>query len=75
MKFVLNEGLARWQLATGETLLEGAMSRLGRPAQYIFLAYLIAWSFMVAAALMGASGLAANAMLPLGDEVSTVKIA
>ena len=33
MKFVLNEGLARWQLATGETLLEGSMIRLGRQAQ------------------------------------------
>ena len=74
VKFVLNEGLARWQLATGETLLEGATSRLGRPAQYIFLAYLIAWSFMVAAALMSAAGVAAHALLPLADEASTGKI-
>ena len=32
IKFFLTEGLTRWQLATGETLLEGSMSRLGRPA-------------------------------------------
>lgn len=25
IKFVLNEGLARWQLATGQTVLEGAL--------------------------------------------------
>ncbi len=74
VKFVLNEGLTRWQLVTGETLVEGAMSRLGRPAQYIFLVYLAAWSFMVAAALMSACGVAANAMLPISDDPSTGKI-
>jgi Mn2+/Fe2+ NRAMP family transporter len=30
LKFVVTEGLARWQLATGETLIEGAVSRGGR---------------------------------------------
>ena len=74
VKFVLNEGLTRWQLATGETLLEGAMSRLGRPAQYIFLVYLVAWTFMVAAALMSACGVAAQAILPIADDPSTGKI-
>ena len=74
VKFVLNEGLTRWQLVTGETLVEGAMSRLGRPAQYIFLVYLAVWSFMVAAALMSACGVAANAMLPISDDPSTGKI-
>lgn len=74
IKLVLNEGLTRWQLATGETLLEGAMSRLGRPAQYIFLVYLLAWSFMVAAALMSASGIAAHAIFPVADDPSTGKI-
>ena len=55
IKYLLTEGLTRWQLATGDTLLEGSMSRLGRPAQYIFLIYLLLWSFMVAAALMSAN--------------------
>ncbi len=67
-KFVLNEGLARWQLATGDTLLEGAMSHLGRPARYGFLVYFVAWSFMVAAALMSACGIAAQAILPLSSD-------
>src|SRR4051794_30896022 len=31
IKFVVNEGLTRWQLATGQTLLEGASLRFGRP--------------------------------------------
>ena len=37
LKYVLNEGIARWQLATGTTLLEGWVERLGRPLQYYFL--------------------------------------
>lgn len=73
-KYILNEGLTRWQLATGDTLLEGAMRHLGRPAQYIFLIYLLAWSFMVAAALMSACGVVFQAILPVIDDPSTGKI-
>ncbi len=73
-KFILNEGLTRWQLATGDTLLEGAMSHLGRPAQYIFLIYLLAWSFMVAAALMSACGVVFQAIFPVIGDPSTGKI-
>ncbi|MCB0417632.1 MAG: Nramp family divalent metal transporter, partial [Bdellovibrionales bacterium] len=29
LKYVINEGLARWQLATGTTLLEGWVRHLG----------------------------------------------
>ncbi len=73
-KFVLNEGLTRWQLATGDTLLEGVVNYLGRPAQYSFLVYLLVWSFMVAAALMSACGVAFQAILPLFGDPSTGKI-
>ena len=41
MKFALNEGLARWQLATGTTLLEGVIAHFGRAAGWLFLAYLL----------------------------------
>ena len=74
IKFFLTEGLTRWQLATGETLLEGSMSRLGRPAQYLFLIYLLLWSFMVAAALMSACGVAAHAIFPIFESAATGKI-
>jgi len=37
MKFALNEGLARWQLATGTTLLEGWVQRLPRFLSLYFL--------------------------------------
>ena len=73
-KFVLSEGLTRWQLATGRTLLEGTVEHLGRPAQYIFLVYLVVWSFMVAAALMSACGVTAHALFPLTNEASVGKI-
>jgi Mn2+/Fe2+ NRAMP family transporter len=65
MKFVLNEGLTRWQLATGTTLLEGCARHLGRPVLWAFLGYLLVWSFLVAAALMSAIGVTSHAMLPL----------
>ncbi|MEX2113135.1 MAG: Nramp family divalent metal transporter [Pirellulales bacterium] len=65
LKFVLNEGLTRWQLATGSTLVEGCVEHLGRPIAWLFLAYLAFWSFMVAAALMSAVGVTCHAIWPL----------
>jgi Mn2+/Fe2+ NRAMP family transporter len=64
-KFVLNEGLARWQLATGDTLLEGTVHHLGHAVRWFFFAYLLAWSFLVGAALMSAIGVTSHALLPL----------
>jgi len=65
LKFTINEGLARWQLATNETLLEGAIRRIGRPVIYIFIPYLVLWSFFVGAALMSACGVAMHAVVPV----------
>lgn len=64
LKASLNEGLARWQLYTGDTLLEGWVTKLPSWVKWYFGAYLFLWSFLVAAALMGACGLAANALFP-----------
>ena len=64
LKYVLNEGIARWQLATGTTLLEGWVERLGRPVQYYFLVYMIGWSFLVGGGLISACGIAGNTMFP-----------
>jgi Mn2+/Fe2+ NRAMP family transporter len=64
LKFALNEGLARWQLATGTTLLEGWVQHLGRWVQYVFLVYLVIWSFVVGGALIAACGTAAHALVP-----------
>ena len=64
LKFGLNEGVARWQLATGTTLLEGWCRYLGWPLKGYFLVYLVVWSFIVAAGLMSACGVAAHALWP-----------
>lgn len=64
MKFTMNEGLARWQLATGSTLLEGWARHLPRFVSGYFFVYLLLWSFIVAGALIAATGLAAHALYP-----------
>lgn len=69
-KFALNEGLARWQLATGLSFLEGVAARFGRIALWLFLPYLLLWSYFVGAALVSACGVAAQALLPIGDDLA-----
>lgn len=64
IKYVINENLARWQLVTGTTLLEGWIHKLPRFVSICFLLYLFLWSFIVAGALISATGLAAHAMIP-----------
>ena len=64
LKYALNEGIARWQLATGSSLLEGWARHLPRPVLWLFGGYLVLWSFLVAGALMAACGLAAHALVP-----------
>lgn len=57
-KYVLNEGIARWQLATNLTLVEGWASHLPGAVQWCFGAYLLIWTVAVSAALISACGLA-----------------
>lgn len=75
MKFVVTEGLARWQLATGQTILEGAVHRLGPVVIWIFLPYFLLWSFFVASAQMSANGVSLHALIPLFDDATHGKIA
>ncbi len=74
LKWVLNEGLARWQLATGETLMEGALGRLGTWVGWVFLPYLLLWSFFVGSALMSACGVTLHAMFPVFEDATRAKI-
>jgi Mn2+/Fe2+ NRAMP family transporter len=74
LKFVVTEGLARWQLATGETVLEGAVSRLGPVVLWIFLPFLLLWSFFVASAQMSASGVTLHAIFPYFADARDGKI-
>ena len=73
-KFVLNEGLTRWQLVTGTTIIEGALTRMHAVFQYLFMVYFLVWSFMVAAALMSACGAGLQAILPFFKDPVTGKI-
>ena len=74
LKFVVNEGLARWQLATGTTLLEGIVRHFGRLTGWVFLVYLVFWSFFVASALMSACGVTLHALIPLFADARDGKI-
>lgn len=57
-KFVLSEGLARWQLATGTTALEGWARHLPRWVMVVFACYLVLWAVAVSGALVSGCGLA-----------------
>lgn len=65
LKWVLNDGIARWQYATGTTLIAGWTQRLPRVVGWYFLGYLVLWGFLVAAALAAACGVAARALWPV----------
>jgi Mn2+/Fe2+ NRAMP family transporter len=67
LKWVLNEGVARWQMATSGTLLQGWVRHLGGAAHWLFFAYFLVWSYIVGGALISACGLAGAGLLPLGD--------
>ena len=73
-KYALNEGLARWQLATGQTLLEGAVKKFGAIVIWGFPPYLFLWSFFVGSALMSACGVTFHAILPLFENASHAKV-
>lgn len=65
LKYALNEGIARWQLASGKSMIEAWKSYFPSWVSYYFFVYLIIWSFIVGAALSGACGLAAHAIFPI----------
>jgi Mn2+/Fe2+ NRAMP family transporter len=67
LKWVLNEGIARWQMATSSTLLEGWVRHLGGVVNWVFFAYFVAWSYIVGGALINACGVAGAGLLPIGD--------
>jgi Mn2+/Fe2+ NRAMP family transporter len=57
LKCVLNEGIARWQLASGMTAIEGWTAYLPWWVRVLFAFYLVIWTISVSAALTSASGL------------------
>lgn len=73
LKFAITEGVARWQIATGTTVLEGVSEWLGPVARWLFLLYLLPWSVFVGAALVSACGAAAAAMVPWPGDPEVAK--
>jgi Mn2+/Fe2+ NRAMP family transporter len=57
LKSFLNEGIARWQLATDTTALEGWTTHLPWWVRVYFAFYLVIWTISVSAALTSAAGL------------------
>ncbi|MCW0216090.1 MAG: Nramp family divalent metal transporter [Pseudonocardia sp.] len=61
LKLALGEGVGRWHLASGSTLLDG-WRRLGRWATGFFAVYIVIWGFVYGATAMSAVGLPLNAL-------------
>lgn len=61
LKLALGEGVGRWHLASGTTLLDG-WRRLGRWATGFFGIYIVIWGFVYGATAMSAVGLPLNAL-------------
>ena len=64
IKFSITEGAARWQLASGTTLIEGWRDHLPRAASLAFFVYFVVWSYFVSSALVSASALVPAAIVP-----------
>ena len=62
LKLALAEGVGRWHLASGTTLLDG-WRRLGHWATVFFGVYIVIWGFVYGATAMSAVGLPLNALL------------
>jgi len=57
LKYVLNEGLVRWQTATGTTMIESWHTQISKWLSYCFLGYLIFWSVFVGGGLLTSMGI------------------
>ncbi|MBM3818330.1 MAG: divalent metal cation transporter [Acidimicrobiia bacterium] len=64
VKFAVTEGGARWQLATGRTLVRGWRDHLPTWAILAFFVYFVTWTYFVSSALVAASALVPAAIIP-----------
>ena len=74
LKYFLNEGLTRYQMAMDETLLTGWVTRISKNIKWPFLIYLVLWSYFVSSALINACGAAATNIFQLTDNYNHSKI-
>ncbi len=71
LKWSLTEGLARWQMATGTTLLEGWVTKLGGWIRWIFVGYLVLWTLVTGGSLGKACGVAGDGLIRIGSQESS----
>jgi Mn2+/Fe2+ NRAMP family transporter len=64
LKYALAEGVGRWHLASGTTMLSGWRS-LGTWTMFYFGIYIMIWGFSYGAAAMSATALPLNALFPV----------
>jgi len=74
LKWALAEGLTRWQLSTGSTLLEGWTWKLGGWIRWVFLVYILLFTLIVGRALASACGVAGTGFLPFGEPSQSVVV-
>jgi Natural resistance-associated macrophage protein len=63
LKYFLTEGIGRWYMASGKTILQGWRS-LGRVAIWYFVVYLFVVTFVFGAAVTSTAALATDAAFP-----------
>lgn len=70
-KYCLTEGLARWQLASQQSIISGCITHLRWPFIIFLALYFFPWCWFVGSALVNAAGVAGRELLQLaGIEVS-----
>lgn len=62
IKYALTEGVARYQLASGQSVITAWKRDFPIIFRYLFFIFFLIWSVMVSAALMSACGIAAHAL-------------
>jgi len=75
MKWLLTEGIARHQLATGHSVLRETLALVPPALRWLLALYFLVWSFLVGAALMSANGVVLHACAPLFGDAQVDKIA
>jgi Mn2+/Fe2+ NRAMP family transporter len=62
LKYVITEGIARHEMASGKSIIERWNLIMPVWIRFLFLIFFIIWSYMVGAALISTTGLAASAV-------------